>query len=72
MSEDNRKRHGGIPPRPWRVEIERWGGDGDEECLGIYAADGVRVIVTDSGFYPPDIETAEFIVKCVNERKEGA
>lgn len=65
--EDPRKRHGGIPPRPWKVQIEVFG---DEECWGIIAADGTCVVETDSGVYPPDIETAEFICKCVNERKE--
>ncbi len=64
MSEVDRLRHGGTPPRPWTVRIE------GEECWGIYAADGTTVVVTDSGFYPPDVETAEFICNCVNERKE--
>ena len=64
--EDPRKRHRGPPPRPWHVELS----DDGEDCYGILGADGRRVIETDSGVYPPDIETAEFIVKCVNERKE--
>lgn len=63
---DPRKRHGGIAarPRPWRVVVDEWG------CNGIVAADGTIVCETDSGYYSPDTETAEFICKCVNERKE--
>jgi hypothetical protein len=70
MSDENsRRRHGGIPPRPWHVKIYVNSPTTvieDIECWGIYAADGTRVVETDSGYYPPDIETAEFICKCVN------
>lgn len=55
-----------IAPRPWRVHT----GDGD--CWGILDANGNRVVETDSGYYPPNIATAEFIVKCVNAHKDEA
>lgn len=71
--EDNRRRHGGIPPRPWRVKIYTSNPNtviAETDCWGIYAANGKCVVETDSGFYPPDIETAEFICKCVNEQHQ--
>jgi hypothetical protein len=54
-----------IHPRPWCVDVDRGG-----ECQGIIDALGDPVIITDSGFYPPNKATAEFICKCVNERKD--
>ncbi len=65
--EDPRRRHGGVPPRPWRVNIDVNSRDpNDRECWGIVDANGNAVVETDCGYYPPDIETAEFIVNCVN------
>lgn len=55
-----------IAPRPWRVLIK----DGD--CWGIADATGNSVVLTDSGYYPPNLATAEFIVKCVNACKDEA
>lgn len=53
-------------PRPWKAlpgdEIE---GEG-RRCDGIVDANGHSVVVTDSGFYPPDLETAQLIVDAVN------
>ena len=54
-----------IPPRPWRTIS----GDDPEDpsrCNGIVDADGNSVVVTDSGFYPPNMKTAEWIVRLVN------
>ena len=51
-----------IHPRPWRVVVSHG------ECQGILDADGELVVETDSGFYPPNLATAEFICKCVNEK----
>jgi hypothetical protein len=50
-----------IPPRPWRIEVY------GEDITYIVDANGDHVVVTDCGFYPPNLKTAEFICKCVNE-----
>lgn len=47
-------------PRPWRVEMK------DGECWGVVAANGNRVIETDSGYYPPGGIGAAMIVFAVN------
>ena len=39
--------------------------------LNIVDCNGTHILETDIGVYPPDAETAEYIVKCVNERVEG-
>lgn len=55
-----------ISPRPWRVEnVAR-----ENDCACILDANGDPVVITDDGFYPPNLATAHFICKCVNERKE--
>ena len=51
-------------PGPWRCEF-------DEDCPAttdwpILDANGEPVVVTDSGFYPPDPETARAIVDAMN------
>lgn len=51
-----------IPPRPWKV-IESGHGYGVDE---IVAADGREVVRCDGGMYPPNVETAEAIVRLVN------
>jgi hypothetical protein len=50
-----------VSPRPWRVLQV------DGECDGIVDVNGDAVIETDTGVYPPNLATAEFICKCVNE-----
>lgn len=51
-------------PLPWRFEAE----DRFEDWP-IRDANGEPVVVTDSGFYPPDNETAREIVEAVNSRE---
>ena len=47
-------------PLPWHV----WSAD---VCVqGIYAANGDRIVETDSGVYPPESNDAAYIVRCVN------
>jgi len=48
-------------PRPWRVVAH----DGD--CCAIVAANDEPVVITDSGFYPPDKLTAQIICDAVND-----
>ena len=55
-------------PIPWRVLIERTT-DGTSYCNGVVDANGQTVIETDAGYYPPDVETAEMLVKAVNSSK---
>lgn len=56
-----------IPPRPWRVESrEDYHPDGETVCDGVVDADGYDVIKTDTGVYPPNLETAEHICRFVN------
>ena len=57
-----RKRH----PTPWRLEIDEVGPQFTD--TPIMDANGAAVVVTDSGCYPPDNETAREIVEAVNER----
>ena len=49
-----------IPPRPWRVLVALG------ECEGIVDANGFVVVETNSGFYPPNRATCEFIVEAIN------
>lgn len=65
--------------KPWKVEykrhwktneIEVYCDTGDKIMDKIINCDGKTVVETDLGIYNPDWETAEYIVKCVNERKE--
>jgi hypothetical protein len=72
--------------KPWTVEYEKVYGlkDGkyqelDQPVLdekgkkivwGIVDCNGDKVVETDSGYYSPDADIAEYIVKCVNEREE--
>lgn len=53
--------------KPWKVE---YCGVGSKSVYDIRVRDcnGKIVVETDGGYYPPDAETAEYIVKCVNER----
>lgn len=52
---------------PWRVlECDPGDWPDDDRCGGIRDADGERVVTTDSGVYGPDLETARFIVRAVN------
>ncbi len=51
--------------RPWRVLVESWNGS-EDYCDGIVNAEGDPVVETDSGFYAPDLETAQLIVDAVN------
>ena len=53
--------------KPWKVE---YCGEDLTEVYQVVNCDGVTVIETDAGFYPPDAETAKYIVKCVNERSD--
>lgn len=55
--------------RPWRVVVETWGDPPEDYCDGIVDAEGERVVETDSGCYPPDLETAQLIVDAVNAWK---
>ncbi len=60
--------------RPWRVLVESYGDafpdtEPEDYCNGIVDADGDHVIQTDSGCYPPDLETAQLIVDAVNAWK---
>lgn len=50
-------------PTPWSFAAED-----DCEDTPIRAANGEYVLVRDSGFYPPDLETCREIVAAVNER----
>ena len=53
-------------PGPWRCEFdEDWPATTDWPILD---ANGEPVVVTDSGFYPPDPETARAIVDAMNGR----
>ena len=55
-------------PGPWRCEFDEiWPAVTDQPILD---ANGEAVVVTDSGCYPPDPETARFIVDAVNERDD--
>ena len=64
--------------KPWKVDYEidfetekpRLDEDGKKIIMGIIDCDDKNIIQTDCGYYPPDAETAEYIVKCVNERKD--
>ena len=66
---------------PWKVVYDQhwsyndkrewgpWGGIIQPLCVvNIVDCDGHRIVETDLGIYPPEPETAEFIVKCVNEK----
>lgn len=49
-----------MQPTPWKVVMD------GEDVARITDADGESVIETDLGAYPPYIEDAAHIVKCVN------
>lgn len=48
---------------PWKV---MYCGKDNIHVYGIYNCHDAVVVETDGGMYPPDRDTAEFIVKCVN------
>ena len=61
--------------KPWSVEYETndWRGDPlpkPHEVTYIRDCNGNPIVETDMGAYGPDAETAEYIVKCVNERED--
>lgn len=60
---DEENKNDAIPPRPWRIVPDD---EFSERCWGIVDANGKSVVVTDSGFYPPDHKTAEFIIAAIN------
>lgn len=54
----------GVSPTPWSIEEQ------DGRVLNIRDKNGQRVVETDCGFYPPNLETSKFIVACVNSISE--
>lgn len=60
-----------IPPRPWRYEVRADLGD-EPFCDGVFDAKNYDVIKTDSGVYPPNVETADLICRMVNAEREIA
>lgn len=66
--------------KPWRVEYETrdWRGNvlpnpypKPYTVMTIRDCNSKIVVETDMGAYAPDAETAEYIVKCVNEREDS-
>jgi len=63
--------------KPWKVIYETYwqtGGivitDGKKVVKAIVDCNSTTLVDTDSGVYTLDVETAEYLVKCVNERKD--
>ena len=62
--------------KPWKVEYDThdWRGvpyTEPYEVSNIRDCNNTVIINTDGGVYGLNAETAEYIVKCVNEAKEG-
>ena len=61
--------------KPWRVEYQTcdWRGNPLSKPYTVACirdCEDKIMVETDMGAYGPDGETAEYIVKCVNERKD--
>lgn len=65
---------------PWDIEYrKKWKSFGEESeelerplvVMRIFDCDNNTVIETDCGIYQPDVEQAQFIIKCVNSSGEG-
>ena len=55
-------------PGPWETELEDIHKDGDVQVMGVYSREDEdgnreRIIVTDSGIYPPKLSDAAFIAE---------
>jgi hypothetical protein len=60
--------------KPWRVEYHthNWKEESlpkPHEVACIRDCFDIKIVETDMGAYGPDATTAEYIVKCVNERE---
>ena len=63
--------------KPWKVIYEKYWQtgesvvtDGKKVVKAIVDCNSTTLVDTDSGVYTLDVETAEYLVKCVNERED--